>query len=75
MVYAFHHAAEIWWRGIENKVARLEKLAVWRIPSDASQMLATLAERGMQLNATIQGGVLQLSSAKGNVEVEPVRWK
>jgi uncharacterized protein YaeQ len=75
MVYAFHHAAEIWWRGIENKVARLEKLAVWRIPSDASQTLATLAERGMQLNATIQGGVLQLSSAKGNVEVEPVRWK
>jgi uncharacterized protein YaeQ len=33
IVYCFNHAAEIWWKGIETKLSRLEKLQVWRIPS------------------------------------------
>lgn len=74
-VYAFHHAAEVWWRGIEGKLARLDKVQVWRIPAAASQALASLAERSMQLQATVQEGVLMLSSARGSVDVEPVRWK
>jgi uncharacterized protein YaeQ len=75
LVYCFHHAAEVWWRGLENKVSRLDKLAVWRIPTAASQALAGLAERSMQLQATIQEGTLMLSGAGGTVDVEPVRWK
>ncbi|WBY00115.1 YaeQ family protein [Ramlibacter tataouinensis] len=74
-VYAFHHAAEVWWRGIEGKLARLDKVQVWRIPTAASQALAALAERSMQLQATVQEGVLMLSSARGSVDVEPVRWR
>lgn len=74
-VYCFHHAAEVWWRGIEGKLARLDKLSVWRIPTAAAQALAALAERSMQLQATIQEGSLLLSGAQGTVEIEPVRWK
>ena len=37
--------------------------------------LAFLAERSMQLQATIQEGQLTLSSDKGTVFVEPERWK
>ena len=54
LVYCFHHAAEVWWKGIENKLTRQDKLQVWRIPSAASQELAALAERSMQLQATVQ---------------------
>jgi uncharacterized protein YaeQ len=75
LVYCFHHAAEVWWRGIETKLSRLDKLSVWRVPSAASQALAALAERSMQLQATLQEGALMLSSGKGTVDVEPVRWK
>ena len=75
LVYCFHHAAEVWWRGIETKLTRLDKLSVWRIPTAAAQSLAGLAERSMQLQATVQEGVLMLSSAAGSVDVEPVRWK
>ncbi|TFZ01986.1 YaeQ family protein [Ramlibacter humi] len=75
IVYAFHHAAEVWWRGMENKVSRLDKLQVWRFPSEASQALAALAERSMQLQATIQEGSLMLSSPLGSADIEPVRWK
>ncbi|MBS0509349.1 MAG: YaeQ family protein [Proteobacteria bacterium] len=75
LVYAFHHAAEVWWRGIETKLTRLDKLQVWRLPSDAAQQLAALAERSMQLQATVQDGALTLSSERGSVHVEPLRWK
>ena len=75
LVYCFHHAAEVWWRGIETKLTRLDKLSVWRVPTEASQALAALAERSMQLQATLQEGTLLLSSAKGTVDVDAVRWK
>ena len=75
LVYAFHHAAEVWWRGIESKLTRLDRLQVWRIPAEQSQALAQLAERSMQLQATVQDGALTLSSALGSVHLEPLRWK
>ena len=75
IVYAFGPAAEVWWRGIEGKLARLDKLQVWRIPALDAQALTALAERSMQLQATLQEGVLTLSSGRGSVSVEPLRWK
>ena len=75
VVYAFHHAAEVWWRGIESKLTRLDKLEVWRVPTEAAQALAGLAERSMQLQATIQEGALMLSNGRQTIEVEPLRWK
>ena len=75
IVYAFGPAAEVWWRGIEGKLTRLDKLQVWRIPAADAQALAQLAERSMALQATLQEGVLTLSSARGSVALEPLRWK
>ena len=74
-VYCFHHAAEIWWRGIENKVARLQNLSVFRVAATASQELATLAQRSMQLQATIQEGSLTLGDGKQSIEVAMLRLK
>lgn len=75
IVYCFHHAAEVWWKGIESKLSRLDRLQVWRIPSEAAQELARLAERSMQLQATVQEGALTISSNLGSVHLEAVRWK
>jgi uncharacterized protein YaeQ len=74
-VYTFANAAEVWWRAIEGKLVRLANLSVWRIPAAASQELAGLAQRSMQLQATIQEGNLMISDGKRTVDVEPVRWK
>jgi uncharacterized protein YaeQ len=74
-VYAFHHAADIWWRGMAGKVQRLEKLQVWRVPSESSQALAHMAERSMQMQATVQDGVLTLSGDRDSVHIELQRWK
>lgn len=74
-VYAFHHAAEVWWKGIETKLSRLDKLQVWRVPALASQAVAQLAQRSMQLQATLQEGALMLSDGQQTVDIEPLRWK
>lgn len=74
-VYCFSSAAEIWWRGIENKVSRLQNLHVYRVPAASSQALAGLAQRSMQLQATVQEGTLTLGSEAGHVDLEPLRWK
>jgi len=75
VVLAYQAAADIWWRGIANKVTRLDKLQVWRLPAEAAPALAALAERSMQLQATIQDGALTLSSTLGAVHIEPQRWR
>ena len=75
LLYTFASSADVWWKGIETKLTRLDKLQVWRIPSATSQALAALAQRSMQLQATIQEGALMLSDSSTTVEVDAIRWK
>jgi uncharacterized protein YaeQ len=53
----------------------LDKLQVWRVPTEAPQALVKLAQRSMQLQATVQEGVLSLSDDKHHIDIECVRWK
>lgn len=75
VLYCFHHAAEVWWRGIESKLGRPRNLAVFRVPTAAAQALIALAQRNMQLQATLQEGVLTLGDGTHTVDIEPLRWK
>ena len=75
LLYCFSHAAGIWWKGIENKLVRLQNLAVWRIPSETSQAVAALAQRSMQLQATIQENALMLGDGKTSIDIELQRLK
>lgn len=74
-VYAFGPAAEVWWRGIENKLSRLDKLSVWRLPAGAAVDLEALVDRSMNLQASVQDGALTLSNDRAAVVIEPIRWK
>jgi uncharacterized protein YaeQ len=75
VLYCFSSAADIWWRGMQSKLSRPQNLSVYRIASAASQALIPLAQRSMQLQATIQEGVLMLGDAARHVDIEPLRWK
>lgn len=75
VLYCFSHAAEVWWRGTRNKLGRLRNLGVFRVPPAAAQALVALARRSMQLQATLQEGVLLLGDGTHSVDIEPVRWK
>jgi uncharacterized protein YaeQ len=75
LLYCFSQSADIWWRGMESKLSRTRNLSVLRIPTAASQALIPLAQRSMQLQATVQEGVLTLGDSANSVDIEPVRWK
>jgi uncharacterized protein YaeQ len=75
VLYVFASSGEVWWKNMQNKLIKPTTLEIWRIPSSVSQELATLAERSMQLQATIQEGALMLSNGSHNVTIECERWK
>lgn len=68
-------SSEVWWPQIENKLAKLDKLSVYRIGTATQAALAGLCQRGMQLTATIQDGQLWLADEQHSVlvEVEPLK--
>jgi len=75
LIYPYGHSAEVWWRGIEGRVSRLSNLQVWRVPAAGAQALAALAQRSMQLQATVQEGQLMFGDGARSVELELQRWK
>jgi uncharacterized protein YaeQ len=72
-VYAFSASADVWWSLLEPKLPRQAKLEIWRLQSDTTRRLATLAGRSMSLQATIQDGVLMIGNAAELVTLEPER--
>jgi uncharacterized protein YaeQ len=63
----------VWWSLLEPKLPRQAKLEIWRLQSDTTRRLATLAGRSMSLQATIQDGVLMIGNAAELVTLEPER--
>lgn len=68
-IYSFGTTTTSWWAKVASKVARASNLTVWQIPAEQSQQLATLAERGMSLQITIQDGVIYVGAGTVSVEV------
>ena len=58
----------MWWKGIETKLTRAANLVVWQIEAMQSQALAKLAERGMQLQVTVQDGTVWMGSGDESVD-------
>jgi uncharacterized protein YaeQ len=72
MLYAYSHAADIWWKGVASKLARARNLRVYKIESETARQVAAIAARSMNLQATIQDGALSISDEANTVTVEPM---
>jgi len=72
-VYSFAASTPIWWGGIATKLTRASNIAVWQIESAQSQALAALAQRGMQLQLSVQDGSCWLSDGQQSIEITPQR--
>jgi len=64
-------AADIWWQQNAPRLSALERLSVLAIDPEESAALASLADRNMRLQCTIQDGRLWLASAERTIELEP----
>ena len=71
-VYAYGRGADLWWEANAERLTRAKNLAVWRVPTAASESVVRIAERAMQLQCTIQDGQIWFSGAASAVQMEVV---
>ncbi|MDP2795067.1 MAG: YaeQ family protein [Sulfurisoma sp.] len=64
---------DLWWAKVGGALARLDKLRVLALDGEQSAALTALAQRGMQLQCTIQDGQTWLTDGTDTVLIEP-RW-
>ncbi|NYT82518.1 YaeQ family protein [Alcaligenaceae bacterium] len=69
------HASKVWWQGVQGAAARMRDLAVYSVDPASAQALARLAQRSMNLHATIDEGSILLSSGEDSVSVELETWR
>lgn len=69
--FAYAASVPIWWAGIADRLARVDRLAVWQIPAVQSAELAELAVRSMQLQITVQDGLVWVGDGRQSVELAP----
>jgi len=75
-VYAYGGRTVDWgWRQAEGELARTTNLTVSSLPLAATQALAGLAGRTMQLQCTIQEGQVWVGDGKTVVQIDPVVLK
>lgn len=60
-------AVDVWWKQVQDKFARFDKLTVKRIDTATGEALAALAGRNMKLACTVQEGRIYI----GDVELQP----
>lgn len=72
LIYAYGRAAERWWQDMKGGLARPDNLTVVELPADATQAMAQLAQRTMQLQCTVQDGTAWLTDGAHTVEITPV---
>jgi uncharacterized protein YaeQ len=68
-VYAYHHAAQVWWSSMRPKLSRCRNLSVFQIDAPASQALAELAQRSMRLQISIQDHSVFIHDEQRSVEL------
>jgi uncharacterized protein YaeQ len=70
VVYAYGgRAVDLWWAKNRGTLERLPNFSAFDVPQEASQALARLAQRTMQLTCTVQDGHLWFSNATATVAV------
>ncbi|MBX3624922.1 MAG: YaeQ family protein [Rhizobacter sp.] len=70
-VYSYTSSTPIWWNGIATKITRASNVTVWQVPAEQSQQLATLAQRTMQLQVTVQDGTVWVGDGTQSIEITP----
>ena len=76
LVYCYSgNSAGIWWQQNSAALVNIKNLAVLNIPAEKSKALAQLAQRNMQLQATLQDGDMWIADSESNVEVTPGIWQ
>lgn len=65
------NTAKMWWKKNGAALAQIKHLTVLDLTKEDTDALAKLADRNMQLQVTLEGGTLWLSSGDNALEITP----
>ena len=69
------HGAQLWWKSVEDKLARNDNLSVIDLPQEGTRAMAKLAQRTMRLQYTIQEGAVWVTDGTESVQLQPLVLK
>jgi len=69
------HGAEIWWQQNQTACQAMKKLQVINLPSEQVQALSQYVTRNMELQCTLQDGMIWLGDQQGSYEITPQIWQ
>ena len=75
-IYAYgERSATIWWKNIENDLARFDNLSIYYLSAEDTAAIAGMTGRNMSLQATIQDGDIWFGDENNTIMISPETWK
>lgn len=71
-VLTFSNTSTAWWAGVAEKMSKVRNLAVWQFDPTQVKALGALADRAMDLQITVQDGVITVDGGGKSAELVPV---
>jgi uncharacterized protein YaeQ len=65
------HSTGLWWKRVRERVSDIGNLSVREIPVEGAAQLATLAQRNMQLQCTVQDGEVWMTTGDFSLHIAP----
>lgn len=76
ILYAYgERAGYVWWQSMRSKVVGYKNLSIRFLDDTQLSRLATLANRNMTLQATLQEGIIWLSIDQHSLEIQFAEWQ
>ena len=74
ILYTYGGRNTVWWKQIEPKLERFSNLTVVNLPKSATDQLALLVKRVMQLQISLQDGQIWVSDDQQTAHIAPEIW-
>ncbi|MCX7097217.1 MAG: YaeQ family protein [Methylococcales bacterium] len=74
LIYSYGGRNTVWWQQLQQKLERFSNLTVINLPKAATDQLAKLVKRTMQLQISIQDGQIWLGDDHDTVHIVPEIW-
>lgn len=72
IIYCYSgNSAAIWWNQVGSQLQRFNNLTVINLPALECEAMASMVQRTMQLNVSLQDGVVSISDNVQNIDITP----
>ncbi len=74
ILYGYGGRNTLWWKQIQPRLERFKNVGVINLPKEATDQLAPMVKRTMQLQISIQDGQIWVSDDQNTANIVPEVW-